>query len=129
VRIAETILECLRAHTPRVSIDRCRNVLDNIHGPGATWKTLGQAYLRRLFGLSPYWSFRKGRDLGNSDWAQSERYFGVAEVQAVIEALEPLARNLSPEGWKRAAVTSARDTGDYRFNYPHGHAVRIGPAD
>lgn len=119
-RVGDAVLECLREGGGRVSLDRCRDALEHLDSPQAGWRDRARAHLRRALRLSPHWSFRQWREVADLSWDQSARYFGVREVQGIVDALQPAAG-------LAVRVDSAQQAGDFHFRYQHGRAVRLRP--
>jgi hypothetical protein len=125
-RVADVVMESLAG--PQVSLEGCRKGMENIDGPEATWLGRSRARGRKLLGLSPHWSFRQWREVTDLSWDRSERYFGAAEVEAIVQGLEPAAARISGKALRGVRIDTAQAAGDYHFGYRHGRSIRIAPA-
>ena len=123
-RVADAAMDCLA--TGRVSLGACRDAMDNLDNRETTWRERGRARARRLLRSSPFWRLRRS-ETGESAWDRSERYFGVPEVQAAVNALKPAAARICVKAWQDVTVEAARPSRDYHFHYHGGRAVRIAP--
>ncbi len=125
-RVAAAILEGSNG-SGRVSIAECRRILEGVSGPRhrIRWRLRVRSWARGALGLPIQWSFRHWRDEPDLSWDHSQCYFGAEQVRSIAEALEPAARALYGDGWRRVEVRRAEDQGEYRFGYSHGRSIAL----
>jgi len=124
-RVAEAILESAGGTTGLVSLDRCEDALDGLLAARPTWKRRARAGLRRGLHLPVDWSFRRWRRTPDRRWDSSPRRWGVEQVQALAQAIEPSARSLYGPRWRPVAIRPAMAVEDYHFGYAPGHATAL----
>jgi surface carbohydrate biosynthesis protein len=73
--------------------------------------------------LSPDWSFRQFRTVPSTSWAQTDKFFGVDDVRALVARIEQ-AQAARGATTKRVVAASARERGDYQRDQ-HGFAVTM----
>jgi hypothetical protein len=121
-RVSDTVSSCLKG--PREVDERiCKKFAYNLEPSSRNFFSHLAGNIRQRFGLSPDWSFRQMRKVPTLSWNDSNKSFGVAEVQIltdrVREAFQAQGHLVRPV---RASL--ARLRGDYLLDY-HGHSITL----
>jgi surface carbohydrate biosynthesis protein len=127
-RVAGAVAGTLQGKARAVSLDYCREgaygMLD-IDG-GSSWKNRARSLARKVPGLPIDWSFKLWRNLsGTSEWDQGEKRYDLADIRRVVEAVQPVAREVYGEGWRDVEAQTAKQAGDYHFGYLRGRSVTL----
>jgi surface carbohydrate biosynthesis protein len=127
-RVAGAVAGTLQGKARAVSLDYCREgaygMLD-IDG-GSSWKNRVRSLARKVPGLPIDWSFKLWRNLsGTSEWDNSEKHFDLVDVRRMVEAVQPIAREVYGEGWCDVEAQTAKQAGDYHFGYLRGRSVTL----
>jgi surface carbohydrate biosynthesis protein len=126
-RVAETVGNSM-SRTEDISLEYCSRAIDGVAGSGVPLGRQMRSFARRALGRSVHWSFSQLRDVFEPGWEQSDKYFGLQEVHAIAESIQPLASKCSRGRWSNVAVRRASDVASYRFGYLHGRSIALKPA-
>ena len=123
-RVAQTIANSL-ARTEEISLDHCSRAIDGVAHKGASLRRRLRSVARRGLGRSIHWSFSQMRDVFEHGWTNTDKYFGLQEVQALTESIQPLAYRCAGRGWSNVAARAASEVSPYRFGYLQGRSVAL----
>jgi hypothetical protein len=121
-RVCNEVLSCMKG--PRVVDERqCikrQYGLDN--DSRMSPRVLG-SHIRHKLSLSPDWSFRHLRHVPETFWTSTDKFFGVAAVDALARRVYSASR-MHDHSVRPVEVAPARTRRDYLRSY-HGHAVTM----
>jgi hypothetical protein len=66
--------------------------------------------------------------MADLSWDGDHRFFDVAAVRELVDAIQPVARKASAGSWREIPVRSSLESGDYHFQYKYGRSVTLGPS-
>jgi hypothetical protein len=122
-RIANTILDVIRAHAPDAHVRRCRAIARPDRRSHPRWRERARATSRALLktNLPPAVArFRRGR--AESAWRRSEKHFDDGDIRRLIDLLA----SASPDSHStEITVGLARTRGDYRLPLRFGQSVTL----
>jgi surface carbohydrate biosynthesis protein len=121
-RVAETIMSVIGTGKPHISLAHCRKGAYGLLNSKIDVPMRLNATARRFLGIPTGWSFRHWKMITEHKWDRSEKYFGVSMVKELVEAIQPIARNLNPN-FGAVSVYLAQERDDYKFGYCQGRAV------
>ncbi|MEO8097277.1 MAG: surface carbohydrate biosynthesis protein [Acidobacteriota bacterium] len=125
-RVAEAVQDAAQG-CEGASLDYCARAIDGVGEPGAPLRRRVRAIARRALGQSIHWSFAQFKDVFETTWEQSDKYFGFGDVCNVAESIQKLTQNGSDMDWTRVSVRPAADLETYRFGYLRGKSIALLP--
>jgi len=81
------------------------------------------AWLRYRLGLPAHYSFRRLRNVPNTDWMRTAKHLDLAEARGLLRDIARTAAD-GGDGGPEPRVDLARERGDYRIAY-QGHALTV----
>jgi len=122
-RVSDAILASLPEHR-RVDRRACERILYGVDGGTESVGARTTSRVRLALGLSPFFSFTRLRDdITDEGWSQSGLFFGVEDVQTLVEKIASAKRERGG-AVRPMRVELARDRGEQTRGYP-GHSVTL----
>lgn len=121
-RVAQAVMDVLKQADSSTDREACRNMAYGIFPWSIPVRRRATATLRRTLRRSVHWSFRRCRDLYETElpWDLSDKRFSVSDVETILAAVDAV----SP-GSALVGARSAQDAGLYSFGYREGRSVAL----
>lgn len=124
-RVADAILKAVYSNNPQPSVKKCH---DFIYGRAKSPTALLSISLKKIFRLSPHWSFKHWKNIiADLAWDHSGKQFDVNQVRDIVNAIRECAQTDSRDQVRKVHVHSAQKHGDYLFGYMQGRSVILIP--
>lgn len=121
-RVSEAVVRFL-GQVGQVDERRCLRYLCGLDGSLRVGPRRLAGELRFALGLSPDWSFRHLRRRPVTEWTQTAKYFGVAEVKELIGYISD-AHAARGRRTRPVHVDAARESGEYLWSH-QGHSITL----
>jgi len=129
-RAGDCILNTLEKNRRQVRLDRCRDKVYGRGGRGIPLKTRVVRSIKRTLRIPANWSLRHMRySTCELAWDHSEKYFDVAGVKAIVDAIAACPQGEGMEPLRMVSVESSQERGDYHFGHLQGRSVTVSPIE
>jgi surface carbohydrate biosynthesis protein len=126
-RAAQRILDSLRRRNGRVDLGSCRREMYEVGRHRASLRARVVSRVKETLGIPLTWSLRQWRHVvPQGKWQRTEKYYSVADVQAVMDAVDDC--ELASKASGRVGTASSDERGDYHFGHKQGQSVTLFPA-